>query len=83
MTRRKRGTLKGETPGYKNWSNMRARCRNPKHANYSEYGGRGITVCERWDDFDNFRDDMGEPLPGMSLDRIDPDGNYEPNGSKT
>jgi hypothetical protein len=89
MTRRKRATfLKDrraaapgakETPGYKSWSHMRGRCQNPKHARYYDYGKRGITVCERWDvDFANFLDDMGEPPPGMSLDRIDPDGNYEP-----
>ena len=72
MTRRER-------PGYKSWENMRARCKNPNHANYSEYGGRGITVCERWDgSLLNFLADMGEQPPGMSLDRIDPDGNYEP-----
>jgi hypothetical protein len=75
--RRKQGRAK-ETPGYKSWENMRGRCRNPKHARYCDYGARGITVCERWDGFANFLDDMGEPPPGMSLDRIDPDGNYEP-----
>jgi len=88
MTRRKRSTflkdrraaVRGarETPGYKSWEHMRGRCRNPKHASYSEYGERGITVCERWDDFDNFLDDMGERPPGMQVDRIDVDGNYEP-----
>lgn len=88
MTRKKRGTfLKDrraavlgakETPGYRNWSYMRERCRKPNHPSYSNYGGRGIAICERWDDSASFLDDMGEPLPGMSLDRIDVDGNYEP-----
>jgi hypothetical protein len=87
MTRRKRATflkdgraaVRGarKTPGYKSWSHMRGRCRNPEHARYCDYGARGISVCERWDDFVNFLDDMGEQS-GMSLDRIDPDGNYEP-----
>jgi hypothetical protein len=57
---------------------MRARCQNPNNASYYKYGERGITVCERWDDSTNFLADMGEAPPGMSLDRIDPDGNYEP-----
>jgi hypothetical protein len=58
---------------------MRARCKNPNNGSYYKYGGRGITVCERWDDsFANFHADMGEPAPEMSVDRIDPDGNYEP-----
>jgi hypothetical protein len=88
MTRRKRSTfLKDrrvavpgakETPGYRSWSHMRDRCQNPNDASYYKYGERGITVCERWDDLTNFLADMGEPPPGMSLDRIDPDGNYEP-----
>jgi hypothetical protein len=88
MTRRKRSTflkdrraaVKGatETPGYGSWSNMKDRCQNPNNASYYKYGERGITVCERWNDLNNFLADMGEPSPEMSLDRIDPDGNYEP-----
>lgn len=50
---------------------MLARCRNPNTVAYPEYGGRGITVCERWSDFRNFFADMGEPTPGLTLDRID------------
>jgi hypothetical protein len=79
MTRRKRTTLVSETPGYRNWLYMRERCRKPNHPSYNDYGGRGIAICERWDDSANFVADMGEPAPGMlSLDRIDVDGNYEP-----
>jgi hypothetical protein len=57
---------------------MIQRCTNPKNASYKWYGGRGITVCERWRSFGNFLADMGERPEGMSLDRIDPNGNYEP-----
>lgn len=61
------------------WLDMRNRCRNTKYYNYHLYGGRGITVCERWDSFENFLADMGErPGPEYSLDRIDNNGNYEP-----
>jgi hypothetical protein len=76
----RRAAVRGaeETPGYHSWSNMKRRCQDPNHANYYNYGERGITVCERWDDLANFLDDLGEQPPGMSLDRIDPDGNYEP-----
>ena len=57
---------------------MLQRCTNPRNTRWADYGGRGIKVCERWLDLDNFVSDMG-PLPnGMSLDRIDPNGNYEP-----
>ena len=60
------------------WSSMRQRCSNPKVRNYDRYGGRGISVCSRWQEFENFLSDMGEAPDGMTLDRIDPDGNYEP-----
>jgi hypothetical protein len=59
------------------WKNMKARCFYARHRAYRWYGGRGITVSERWLIFKNFYADMGDPPPGMSLDRIDPDGNYE------
>lgn len=68
-----------ETKTHKVWSGMRARCTNPKINGYHRYGGRGITVCERWDLFENFLADMGEPpTPMHQLDRIDGDGDYEP-----
>jgi len=59
------------------WSNMIQRCTNPSNHKYPAYGGRGISVCDRWRKFENFLADMGEPLPGMMLDRIDTNGNYE------
>lgn len=70
---------KGKQSGtYKSWSEMLARCRNPKSRIYSYYGGRGISVCDRWIKFENFLADMGGRPVGKSLDRIDVDGNYEP-----
>jgi hypothetical protein len=57
---------------------MRQRCANPRNKDYSSYGGRGITVCGRWGVFENFLADMGEKPAGLSIDRIDNDGNYEP-----
>ncbi len=56
---------------------MKSRCFNDKYSHYSYYGGRGITVCDRWaNSFDLFLADMGVRPDGMTLDRIDPDGNY-------
>ncbi len=61
------------------WYEMRARCNNPEHQSYHNYGGRGILVCERWDDFLLFVQDVGDkPTPEHSIDRIDNDGNYDP-----
>jgi hypothetical protein len=58
---------------------MIKRCTNPKTIRFNEYGGRGISVCDRWlNSFENFLSDMGEKPPGLSIDRIDNDGNYEP-----
>jgi len=66
-------------PVYMTWQSMLMRCSNPKTNGYSNYGGRGITVCERWHNFENFLADVGEhPGPGFTLDRIDVNGNYEP-----
>lgn len=63
---------------YNRWEDMIARCNNPKHAKYPNYGGRGIRVCDRWRKYANFHEDMGLRPSGMSLDRIDNNGNYEP-----
>jgi hypothetical protein len=71
-----------ESPTYNSWKGMRGRTTNPNHADYVYYGGRGITVCERWRKFENFLEDMGEKPDGMSLDRIDNDGNYEPSNCR-
>ena len=72
---------------YEAWVSMRKRCRNPKHIKYKYYGGRGITICSRWNKFACFLADLG-PKPtsnksgrkegGFELDRIDVNGNYEP-----
>lgn len=66
------------SPTYRCWAGMIQRCTNPRSAIYYRYGGRGITVCIRWRDFRNFLADMGERPEGLSIDRIDNDGNYEP-----
>lgn len=70
---------KGRSPTYQSWVSMNTRCYNPKHAGYPDYGGRGIRVCQRWEEFSSFLEDMGErPGPEYTLDRLDSDGNYEP-----
>lgn len=68
----------GMTKSYKAWRAMLRRCRDPKIANYANYGGRGITVCNEWLEFGNFLQDMGECPPNGELRRKNTDGNYEP-----
>lgn len=63
---------KSKSLAYRRWSAMRARC----HSLHPRYGGRGIKVCDEWDSFVTFYQDMGDPPKGMSLNRIDNDGNY-------
>jgi hypothetical protein len=64
---------------YNTWNGMKTRCNNPKSPDYKNYGGRGITVCERWSTFDNFIKDMGtKPNKNYSIDRIDNNRGYEP-----
>lgn len=65
------------------WCGIRQRCTNPNAKFFSYYGGRGIKVCDRWlDSFENFLADMGEPQAGYTLDRVNNEGNYEPNNCK-
>lgn len=73
-----------KTSEYSSWTNMKTRCYNNKSEDYNDYGGRGIMVCERWkNSFDNFIKDMGEkPSAQHSLDRMNVNGNYEPNNCK-
>jgi hypothetical protein len=67
-----------KTPEYKTWQGMRQRCNNQNDVSYSNYGERGIKVCDYWNNsFENFLNDMGKkPSPNYTLDRIDVDGNY-------
>jgi hypothetical protein len=62
---------------YGSWKAMKERCLRKKAINYAEYGGRGIKVCTKWKKFENFFADMGHRPEGTTLDRIDPNGNYE------
>lgn len=70
------------TQVYKAWDSMRDRCNNPRHKYYRHYGGRGISICERWDDFLKFYEDMGDPPKNHSLDRIDTNGDYSPDNCR-
>jgi hypothetical protein len=67
-----------DTPTYSTWCAMKTRCTNANFPGYELYGARGITVCARWLNFENFLADMGERPPRLTIDRIDPNGNYEP-----
>ena len=71
-------TKAGKSVMYRTWRSMMQRCYRHKEKSYPHYGGRGISVCNRWHDFCNFLGDMGERPEGMTLDRIDNSGNYCP-----
>jgi hypothetical protein len=75
-------TRSNRTKEYEAWLRMNARCTNQNSKDYKNYGGRGITVCERWKIFQNFFTDMGPRPNGYSLDRINNNGNYEPSNCR-
>lgn len=66
------------TSEYKAWFGMLQRCSNPRNEKWHRYGGRGISVCDRWKEYENFLADMGPRPPGMTIDRENNNGNYEP-----
>lgn len=75
-------TIHGHTSGgnsrtYRIWANMVSRCTNPRFDSFRHYGARGISVCESWKTFSNFLEDMGPAPEGLTLDRIDGNGNYQ------
>lgn len=76
------GLLRKNHPLYGTWKRMRGRCLSKTHPRYADWGGRGIKICSRWDDFSLFVKDMGERPDGHSLDRIDNDGDYTPDNCK-
>ena len=72
------------TVEYRCWTGLKDRCLNPNYPDWGDYGGRGIGVCERWQEsFENFLEEMGrKPGPEYSIDRIDVDGNYDPDNCR-
>ena len=72
----KHGMARSKT--YRSWRGMRRRCEEESNTSFNQYGERGIKVCDRWQEFSAFFEDMGERPEGATLDRIDPNGDYEP-----
>jgi hypothetical protein len=89
VTKTKHGESPRRKSGYKRsseyvtWCHMRSRCFSPLSPDYHNYGQRGITICERWSDFNSFLEDMGRrPSPKHSLERLDVNGHYEPDNCR-
>lgn len=74
--------IRGVSPTYKSWQEMRARCSNPTHISYPNYGGRGITFDASWNRFERFLSDMGPRPEGLSLDRRNNDKGYSRDNCK-
>ena len=66
-----------KSKAYAIWRNMKGRCNNPNFTSYKNYGGKGVSCCEKWEDFLGFLEDMGDCPDGFQLDRIDSSGNYQ------
>jgi hypothetical protein len=79
----KHGETTANSVEYHTWANMMTRCYNKNTKDYKNYGGRGIQVCERWKNYENFLNDMGrKPSPELTLERKDNDKDYEPGNCK-
>lgn len=77
------GTVRSKHRLYPMWGQMIARCTRPNATGYKNYGGRGVTVCDRWMDFQYFIDDVWPTYSeGLTMDRKDNDGNYEPSNCR-
>lgn len=73
---------KTHSRAYSIWASMFARCNNKQNKSYQRYGAKGVKVCQRWSAFENFLSDMGDPPVGMSIDRVNSMGDYEPSNCR-